>query len=271
LSFRFVEPRTRVGNGIDNFAGSKLFFFEFGDPATAKVTFSDSALSSANTDPVVADSDGLFGDIFTDTKGTVTLKTSADVVVYGPIDFFAPEDGITALTASNVTVLDTAGDFTATDVEAVLTEISDDFLKLGRTNTITAVQTFTDAIQMSDQELRRPLFLDYSIEHNLISSSAGTLTIDLTTGNSFSTILTENVTTVTLSNPPVNGVYGQFVIKIVQDGAGGAFTVTWPSSVIWPSGTAPTISVANNAIDEITLRTHNGGIEWRGSFSQAFA
>ena len=116
-----------------NFAGSKLFFFEFGDPSTAKVTFSDSALLSANTDPVISDSDGLFGDIFTDTKGTVTLKTSTDVVVYGPIDFFAPEDGITALAASNVSVLDTAGEFTAADVEAALKEISDNFLKLRNT------------------------------------------------------------------------------------------------------------------------------------------
>lgn len=271
MSFRFVEPRTRVGNGIENFAGSKLFFFEFGDPSTAKVTFSDSALSSANTDPVIADSDGLFGDIFTDTKGTVTLKTSTDVVVYGPIDFFAPEDGITALAASNVTVLDTAGNFTATEVEAALKEISDNFLKLGRVNTITIIQTFTAALEMSDQELRRPLLVDYAIKHNSISSSAGTLTIDLTTGNSFVTTLTENITTVTISNPPITGKYGQFVIKIIQDGAGGAFTVTFPASVIWPGGAAPTVTVTNNAIDEFTLRTIDAGTEWRGSFSQAFA
>ena len=260
-----------MGNGIENFGGAKLFFFEFGDPSTAKATFSDSALSSANTDPVIADADGLFGDIFTDTKGTVTLKTSADVVVYGPIDFFAPEDGISALAASNVSILDTAGDFTATNVETVLTELSDNFLKLARVNTITTIQTFTAALQISDQELRRPVLLDYAVKHNSISSSAGTLTIDLTTGNSFVTTLTENVSTVTTSNPPATGAYGQFVIKIIQDGAGGAFTVTWPASVIWPGGAAPTVTVTNGAIDEFTLRTIDAGTEWRGSFSQAFA
>lgn len=270
MSFRFVEPRTRVGNGIDNFAGAKLFFFEFGDPSTAKGTFSDSALSSANTDPVIADSSGLFGDIFTDTKGTVTLKTSADVVVYGPIDFFAAEDGILALAASAVSVLDTAGDFDATDVEAALTEISDDFLKLGRVNTITAIQTHEASINMGDNVLRRPLLADYAVKHASISSSSGTLTIDLTAGNSFVTTLTENVSTVTISNPPDTGDYGQFVIKIIQDGAGGAHTVTWPASVLWPGAAAPTMTVTNNAIDEFTLRTIDAGTEWRGSFSQAF-
>ena len=270
MAFRFVEPRTRVGDGIANFAGATLSFFEFGT-STPKTTFSDFALTANNTDPVVADANGLFGDIFTDIQGTVTLKTSAGVVVYGPIDFFAPEDGISALAASNVSVLDTAGNFTAINVETVLKEISDNFLKLSRTNTISAIQTFTAALQISDQELRRALLLDYAISHNSVSSSSGVLTLDLTTGNSFVTTLTENITTVTISNPPATGRYGQFVIKIIQDGGGGAFTVTWPASVIWPGGTAPTISVANNAIDEVTLRTIDAGTEWRGSFSQAFA
>lgn len=270
MSFRFSEPRVRVGDGIENFAGAKLAFFEFGT-STAKTTFSDSALTSANTDPVVADADGLFPDIFTDIQGTVTLETSAGVNVYGPIDFFAPEDGITTLAASNVSVLDTAGNFTAINAETVLKEISDDWAKLARINTFSAIQTFTAALQISDQELRRALLLDYAIKHNSISSSAGTLTIDLTTGNSFVTTLTENITTVTISNPPVTGDYGQFVIKIIQDGAGGAFTVAWPASVIWPGGIAPTITTSNSAIDEITLRTIDAGTEWRGSFSQAFA
>lgn len=270
MAYRFVEPRTRVGDGIANFSGAKLFFFDFGT-TDAKTTFSNFALSSANTDPVVADPNGLFGDIFLDIQATVTLETSAGVVIWGPIDIFAPEDGISALAASSVSVLDTAGDFTATNVETVLTEISDDFLKLSRANTISAIQTLTAALQMSDQELRRALLLDYAIKHNSISSSSGTLTVDLTTGNSFVTTLTENVSTVTLSNPPATGTYGQFVIKIIQDGAGGAFTVTWPSSVIWPSGTAPTITTTNGAIDEITLRTIDAGTEWRGSFSQAFS
>ena len=269
MAYRFSEPRTRVGDGIENFAGAKLFFFDFGT-SNAKTTFSNFALSSANTDPVVADADGLFGDIFLDIKATVTLESSAGVNIYGPIDIFAPEDTVLALLASLVSVLDTAGNFTGINVETVLKEISDDWAKLARTNTFIAIQTHTAAVQMSDQELRRALLLDYAIKHNSVSSAAGVLTLDLTTGNSFVTTLTENITTVTISNPPATGNYGQFVIKIIQDGAGGAFTVTWPASVKWSGGTAPVITTSNGAIDEVTLRTIDAGTEWRGSFSQAF-
>jgi len=169
-------------------------------------------------------------------------------------------------------VADVAGNFTAIDVELVLKEISDNFLKLDRINTITGTITFDGAnIQMQDNVLLRPKITDYAITHIPIVSAAGVLTINLGSGNSFSTTLTENITTVVLSNPPATGNYGQFVIKIIQDAAAGAFTVTWPSSVKWPGGTAPIITTSNGAIDEITLRTIDAGTEWRGSFSQAFA
>jgi len=271
MAYRFVEPRTRVGDGITDFAGAKLFFFDFGT-ADAKVTHSDLARTVANTDPVVADADGLFGDIFLDIKATVTLKTSQDVTIYGPEDIFPPEESITGLAASKVSVLDAAGNFTAINAETVLKEISDNFLKLSRTNTISAGQTFSAGfLAMADLEIRRALLLDYAIKHNSVSSSSGTLVLDLATGNSFVTTLTENITTVTLSNPPATGIYGELTLKIIQDGAAGAYTVTWPASVLWPGGTAPVISTANDAIDKVTLSTIDAGTEWLGGFAQAHA
>lgn len=271
MAYRFVEPRTRVGEAIEDFGGAKLYFFDFGT-SNAKVTHSDFARTVANTDPVVADADGIFPDIFLDIQASVTLKTANDVIVYGPEDIYAPEDGITGLAASAVSVADTAGVFTATNVETVLKEISDNFLKLSRTNTISAGQTFSAGfLQMADFEIRRALMVDYAIKHNAVSSSSGTLTLDLSTGNSFVTTLTENVTTVTLSNPPPTGSYGEITLKVIQDAGGGAYTMTWPASVLWPGGAAPTISVANSAIDEITLRTIDAGTEWRGDYSQAYA
>ncbi len=270
MAYRFVEPRTRVGDGIVSFGGAKLFFFDFGT-TDAKVTHKDFARTVPNTDPVVADSDGLFPNIFLDIQATVTLESSTAVNIYGPEDVFAPEDGITALDAANVAVLDTAGNFTAADVELVLKDISDDWGKLARTNTWSAIQTYTAALQISDQELRRALLLDYAIKHAApVSSAAGVLTLDLTDGNSFVTTLTENVTSVVVSNP-LASEYVQFALKLIQDGAGGAFTVAWPAAFLFPGGTDPVMSVANNAIDEVTGRTIDAGTEWRCSFSQAFA
>ena len=143
------------------------------------------------------------------------------MIIWGPEDIWPPEDSIAALAAALVSVLDTAGVFTATNVETVLKEISDNFLKLDRTNTISAGQTFSAGfLAMADFEIRRALLVDYGIKHNVVSSSSGTLTLDLATGNSFVTTLTENITTITLSNPPATGKYGEFTLKLIQGGAG---------------------------------------------------
>lgn len=270
MSYRFVEPLTRVGGSIPGFGGATLSFFEF-NTSTPKETFSDFALTVPNTDPVVANVDGLFGDIYLDIQADVTLKSSSGLIIYGPENIFAPEDTITALAASAVSVLDTAGNFDQSTVESVLAEISDDWLKLDRTNTMTAVQTIDNALQMLDNEVRRALLIDYAISHSSASSTSGTLTLDLVNGNSFVTTLTENITTINISNPPGAGRYGEFVIKIIQDNAAGAFTVAWPSSVKWPGGTAPIITTSNGAIDAITLSTIDAGSEWLGSFSQAYS
>lgn len=271
MSFRFILPRADVGDGIEDFAGAKLSFFDFGT-TDAKITFSDVGLTVQNEDPVVANDDGLFGNIFLDIKYTVTLKTANDVVIWGPLDVQSPSDLITALAASAVTVLDTAANFTATDVEAALAELALDWLRLNRTNAITNILTFSGSgeIRMADLIIQRPLLVDYAIADNTVSSVSGTLTLDLSTGNSFGTTLTEN-TTVVITNPPATGNYGQLVIEIIQDASAGAFTVTWPSGVIWAGGAAPTITTSNGAIDEITLRTRNAGTSYKGSFGQAFA
>lgn len=268
MAFRFVPPRVDVGDGIVSFGGAKLFFFDQGT-SNAKITHSDVGLSVPNSDPVVADPDGLFGDIFLDVTADVELKSSTDVVIYGPITTYAPEDTILALLASLVSVLDTAGNFTAVNVETVLAEISDDWGKLARINTWSAIQTFTAALQISDQELRRALLLDYAVVNKVLVQASGTIDLDLSTGNSFEVVLTQNAT-ITISNPPATGNYGQLVVKITQDGAGGAFTVTWPASVKWPVATAPVMTTVNDAIDEFTLRTRDAGTEYLGSFSQAF-
>ena len=269
MSYRFITPNFDAGDGIDNFGGATLEFFDEGT-TDVKTTYSDFALSVPNPAIVTADSDGLFGDIFLDIAADVTLKGSTGVVSYGPITIYPPEDAISSLAAALVSVLDAAGNFTATDVELVLKEISDDWGKLSRINTWTAIQTYAAALQMADEELRRPLLVDYAIKNTLLVQTSGTIDLDMAVSNSFEVVLTENAT-ITISNPPASGEYGQLVLKAQQDGGGGQFTITYPGSVTWPSGVGPVMSVANDAIDEMTLRTTDGGTIFRGSFSQAFS
>lgn len=70
------------GNG-NPYAGAKLYFYVTGT-TTLQNTYSDSALSSANTNPVVADANGLFSAIYLDPTLTykAVLKTSADVTIW---------------------------------------------------------------------------------------------------------------------------------------------------------------------------------------------
>ena len=61
--------------------------------------------------------------------------------------------------------------------------------------------------------------------------------------------LTGNLTITAFSNQ-IPG--RQHVLKVIQDGTGGR-TITWPGSVTWISGSAPTLSSAAGAIDFIVM------------------
>lgn len=82
MANRFTMPVEQAINDDASGSGSgwKLDFFITGT-STRKDTFSDNALTVANTNPVVADSSGRFGDIFLE-DGTykVVLKDDLDVV-----------------------------------------------------------------------------------------------------------------------------------------------------------------------------------------------
>lgn len=63
MASRFILPFADVGNGISPSDGALLEFFITGT-AVQKATFSDEALTTPNTNPVVADGDGVFSDIW---------------------------------------------------------------------------------------------------------------------------------------------------------------------------------------------------------------
>lgn len=73
MASRFVLPFADVGSGIKPSSGAQLFFFETGT-STPKDTFTDQAATTPNTNPVIADSNGLFSDIFCEGIYKVVLK-----------------------------------------------------------------------------------------------------------------------------------------------------------------------------------------------------
>jgi len=113
--------------------------------------------------------------------------------------------------------------------------------------------------------------MDYAITHTTPTISSGAITFDCEVSNSFDVSLTENITTITLSNPPASGNRGTIYIDFLQDGTGSR-TVAWPASVQWPGGTAPIITVAaTTGSDTITLTTFDGGTIWKGNFGQDYS
>lgn len=123
----------------------------------------------------------------------------------------------------------------------------------------------TQELPCSDQVVSRPEIKDYSETCSTPSSSAGALDIDLESGNVAEVTLTEN-TTVTFSNPPATGIAGSLTLILHQD-ATGSRTVTWPASVKWAEGTAPTLSTSASAIDVLTFVTTDAGTNWYGFLS----
>jgi len=89
-------------------------------------------------------------------------------------------------------------------------------------------------------------------------------TLDLSTGNVRKSTLTGNVT-YTLSNPADGATYQ---IEIFT-GAGG-FTATWPATVKWPAGTAPTITATAGRVDLIELTYDSTSGDYFGRFWQNY-
>src|SRR3989344_2195699 len=105
-----------------------------------------------------------------------------------------------------------------------------------------------------------------SYTETAVGGSSGTnsgtaYTVDLTTGNVFNVLLNANCT-FTFPSTLTSGTAYTFTLVLRQDG--GTRTATWPSSVIWPGGTAPVLSATGGIRDIFSFMTINGGTPWLG-------
>ena len=182
------------------------------------------------------------------------LKTDGS----GKLAFTSSLPGITA-TASEINILDgvtaTATEINLLDgVTATTTEINYlDITTLGLTQASKAVTADANGVVSFDNGT-----ID---EVTTVTSSSNAATINLRDGNVFEHDLTENVT-YTFSNPAAAGRASSFVLKVIQDSS--ARTITWPGSVDWPGGTAPTLTATNNGVDVFVFFTIDGGTTYYG-------
>lgn len=67
-------------------------------------------------------------------------------------------------------------------------------------------------------------------------------------------------TTFTFANSPVTGKAFGFLLELTN---AGAYTITWPASVKWSGGSAPSLSASG--VDLLVFITRDNGATWRGS------
>lgn len=85
----------------------------------------------------------------------------------------------------------------------------------------------------------------FGVEAAVAAAVASTTTLNLANGNWQTVTMGAGNTTIALSNVPKST---NLVITIIQDG-GGSRTVTWPSTIKWAGGVAPTLTTTAAARD----------------------
>ena len=103
---------------------------------------------------------------------------------------------------------------------------------------------------------------------NDMGNGSGSRAINLASGNVVRARLTGD-TTFTFAGATASTACS-FGLYVVQDGTGSR-TVTWPGSVKWSGGSAPTVSTAANATDIFVFETIAGGTNWYGSLVGNFS
>ena len=127
------------------------------------------------------------------------------------------------------------------------------------------IPTYVDATSEKISEVPVGDFL--STEGNGLAEGhvvlAGTTpTVSMNAGGSFSLVLSGN-TTISFADAPATGASG-FSLAITQDAGGSGFTVTWPASVKWPGGSAPTLTATAGKTDAFIFTTSDAGTTYVG-------
>ena len=197
------------------------------------------------------------------TSKTLTNKTLTSPVLDGTIvvsdgsnDFnIASHDGSNGLKLGGTLVTSSAAELNILDgVTATAAELNYlDLATLGTSAASKVVSADANGVVTFDNGTIE--------ETTAITSSSSAATINLRDGNTFTHTLSEAVT-YTFSNPASSGKASIFTLKVIQDSSARA--ITWPNTVDWAGGTAPTLSSGNADVDVFVFFTVDGGSNYYG-------
>jgi hypothetical protein len=166
--------------------------------------------------------------------------------------------GGTGITSFGTGVATFLGTPSSANLAAALTDETGTGLAVFGTNpTLTGV-TLAGEAACADNLVTRATLKDYAVEGSAVGSTGATRTFDLSVANFFSATL-DQACTFTFSNPPASGDFGAFVLELTN---GGAFAITYPASVDFVGGVAPTLTASG--VDQLVFTTRDGGTTYFG-------
>lgn len=121
--------------------------------------------------------------------------------------------------------------------------------------------TMTGELNMTDNNVTRANLKDYSIKTKDHGTVVGNVAINLEEGNVHRTYSGGNIV-LAFQNAIGNGNASTFVLEMEN---AGAFTTTFPASVNWAGGVAPTLTASG--VDILAFYTRDAGVTWNGVVS----
>ena len=107
----------------------------------------------------------------------------------------------------------------------------------------------------------------FNSTHIALGKVSGSTTVNTQQGTYFSANTT-GACTWTFAGGPDSSKATAFTLEITSGGGmQNTYTQTWPGSVKWAGGTAPTLTQGETKVDVLIFITDDGGTTWRGAAS----